>query len=86
MVDWAGSGNLYGLLCNMGGNITHNGSGDVHGSEISAGERWWATGSGNIVYDGNVINSLQRVAATSARIVPDTWQEIQPLSSPAPSP
>ena len=86
VVDWAGSGNLYGLLCNMGGNITHNGSGDVHGSEISAGERWWATGSGNIVYDGNVINSLQRVAATSARIVPDTWQEIRPLSSPSPSP
>lgn len=78
-VEWAGSGNLYGLLCNMGGDIKHSGSGDIHGSVISAGERWWQTGSGNIVYDDDVINSLQRVAATSAKIVPDTWQEIKPL-------
>jgi len=85
-VEWAGSGNLHGLLCNMGGNIKHSGSGNVYGSEISAGERWWNTGGGSIVYDDNVINSLQRVAATSAKIVPDTWQEIQPLSSPSPSP
>lgn len=78
-VEWAGSGNLYGLLCNMGGDIKHSGSGDIHGSVISAGERWWQTGSGNVVYDDDVINSLQRVAATSAKIVPDTWQEIKPL-------
>jgi formylmethanofuran dehydrogenase subunit C len=80
VVDWAGSGNLYGLLCNMGGDITHTGSGNVHGSEISAGSNWTVTGGGSIFYDDNVINSLQRVAATSAKIVPDTWQEIQPVA------
>jgi len=78
VVDWAGSGNLYGLLCNMGGDTKHTGSGNINGSVISAGESWWQTGSGDIVYDDDVINSLQRVAATSAKIVPGTWQEIRP--------
>ena len=78
-VDWAGSGNLFGLVCNMGGDLTFSGSGDIYGSVISAGANWRDVGSGNLVYSDDVINSLQRVAATAARIVPGTWQEIQPL-------
>jgi formylmethanofuran dehydrogenase subunit C len=77
-VDWAGSGNLYGLLCNMGGDVTCSGSGDFHGSVISAGTTWKTTGGGSIFYDGNVVNNLQRVAATAAKLVPGTWQEIRP--------
>ena len=38
VVDWAGSGNLFGLVCNMGGNMEFTGSGDIYGSVISAGE------------------------------------------------
>lgn len=78
-VDWAGSGNLFGLVCNMGGDLTFSGSGDIYGSVISAGANWRDVGSGNLVYSDDVINSLQRVASTAARIVPNTWQEIQPL-------
>ena len=74
-VTWTGSGPFYGLLAATTGGVSNTGSGNVYGSVLSDGAVNW-TGSGQIVYNANVVNSIHTGSSTIAVLVPGTWEQV----------
>ena len=72
---WTGSGPFYGLLATTTGGVSLTGSGNVYGSILSAGAASM-TGSGQIVYNANVVNAIHTGSSTIAKLVPGTWEQI----------
>lgn len=76
--NYSGNCRFYGLVCNMGGTVTISGSNALTGGVLASGDVE-LSGVGNITYNPDVMNSFSGSVASTARAVPDTWQEIQPL-------
>lgn len=75
-IAWNGNGAFWGLLSTKG-TFSGNGNGKINGQVIVQGNMT-PTGNFNVAYDSNVNGTLRTNATTAAKIVPDTWQEIQP--------
>lgn len=77
-----GSGQFVGVVANMGGPFNMPGGRgdhrDVVGAVFAAGSVS-LTGNTGIAYDPTVINNFAGSVTTTAKIVADTWQELQPL-------
>ena len=72
-----GNTQAYGFFYTQGNLVSDNGTPDVHGTMICAGDIGF-TGTPAIEYDDRVWVNLQRRWTLNVKLVPNTWRELSP--------
>lgn len=78
--DYSGACQFTGVVANMGGgtsNFNVSGSNAITGAVFTTGPVN-LSGTGSVKYDATVVQNFTSNVTTAAKIVPDTWEEVQP--------
>jgi hypothetical protein len=74
----SGNNPFYGIVANLtGGTSTISGSCTIDGALVSTGSVS-LSGTASVYYDTSVVSQFASSTTTSAKIVPDTWEELSP--------
>jgi hypothetical protein len=74
-VEWRGNSDFFGLMAATQGSVDMRGNGKLHGSILSKNGAIFS-GNPNVVYDDNVVKSIQFGSVSIAKLVPGTWAQI----------